>query len=190
MKGQDLPADSACDQAVDGMLGKEPKPSSAKPYSLQPCVAQGVRGRVYAQSQSHATRRTLRSSAVHSGSVDRSGGFVSQAAISLSSWLGKSLPSTGVLCGNRALTLHCSLAGTRQNRATCCAGRGQSESAFRIGGSYGLVQSNRRRASCGTPLCSAQSSTCGASEMAAFLSRIGCKFELEYSLPFFRGVIL
>ena len=184
MRDQDRLAGSSCGLADDDMLGKEPKPSSAKPYLQLPCVALAAHGRACVQFQSRAILRMLRSSAERLGSVCKSAGSAYREVVSLWSWLDKSLPSEAASRGILESISRYSLGGTRQSKSTYCAGQDRSGNASRIGGSCDPVRLSRHHVSFGMQPCSVLSSTCDANERAAFQSRIERRFEAVYSVPF------
>lgn len=173
-QAQGRTAGSSCDPAADDMSGKEPTPSLATPYWPMSGAAPGVRIQVDAQSQSRETPRRIRSTVAHLGLVGKSACFENLEEVSPSFWRGISPPSSAFAHGSCERMPHCLTACKRQNKATCCFGRGQSETKRRKPGSYVLLRLAGLGSFSATSFCIASSSIFYGNVRQAFRRRIRC----------------
>lgn len=185
MTNQVLLEGNASYPVIDDMSGKAPKPSKATPYSQQTCVAQAARSQDDAQSQSHATLRTTRSTVARLDLDDRSACSANLEASFLLSSLCISPPLTG---GAREILVQISRylrVYIRLSTAICCVALGRLRNALRNVGNCGRPQSFRRRSiSCMQP-CTFLNSISYASERAASLRRTARSVVSTFSTPLF-----
>lgn len=181
------PVRRACNSsglAAGDKLGREPKPSQAKPWLPPSSTPPVVRDLAYAQSLLHGFPRRLRSTLGRSGSAYRSAGSVYQVGASLSFVRGKQPLQVGDVGETRGLILHCWLYGTQPSRATCCSAPGLLGSAFHTACSYARRLLNRHREPSGTRLYSGQNSISCGRETAASRLRNECNSRWS-SFPLF-----